>query len=202
MFFKTISLIFLVMLLNGCANKLISSNKSTLGIPLLEAIALWPEIAEGKIEGKIILQWVEADKFIYISDKEKPLKFIRGNGEVIQPTPIYTDGGSIPRAARVIKGFSPWNFTPAFIVHDWLFELKHCNDPEAYKYGYEKAARIMAEIVKTQMIAEMAAGESERGLLSNQILLYNIYIPVLKFSESLWDKGVCEFYEESKSTTS
>lgn len=39
---------------------------------------------------------------------------------------MFTDGGSIPRALWSVKDFSPWTYCPAFLIHDWLFDLHHC----------------------------------------------------------------------------
>ena len=44
----------------------------------------------------------------------------------VQPGMMYTDGGSIPKAAQLFWGFSPWAYAPGCMVHDWLFVARHC----------------------------------------------------------------------------
>src|SRR5690349_10192173 len=83
----------------------------------------------GTLEGKLEVEWIGPDEFIFHPDPRTPLKFTRSNGEVIQPGEMYTDGGSIPYAMRIFRSFSPWGYAPAFIVHDWLFDAHHCGDP-------------------------------------------------------------------------
>lgn len=39
---------------------------------------------------------------------------------------MYTDGGSVPRFGQVFRGLSPWNYGPVYVIHDWLFEARHC----------------------------------------------------------------------------
>ncbi|AUQ49037.1 hypothetical protein PhaeoP83_00731 [Phaeobacter inhibens] len=69
-------------------------------------------------------------KFIYVPVPGDELTLQRRNPNAtvsqIKPGAIYTDGGSIPRAAQVFKGFSPWGYAPAYMVHDWLFVAKKC----------------------------------------------------------------------------
>jgi len=52
---------------------------------------------------------------------DPPFAFHRHTGEVITPGPIDTDGGSIPRILWSVPGFSPWDYLPAYVIHDWLF---------------------------------------------------------------------------------
>jgi hypothetical protein len=72
--------------------------------------------------------------------------------------------------AQIFKGFSPWGFGPAYIIHDWIFYAQHCYidrreiDKEGYDairfrdvYGYGDyrkiefgdSATILAEVIKT-----------------------------------------------------
>lgn len=107
----------------------------------------------GKLEGKLIVQWLEPDKFMFVPDAASPLKFTRSTGEVIQPQKLVTDGGSVPRAMWVARSYSPWGYAPAFIIHDWLFEMKRCAVPNNPAADYKVAANIMAEVMKTMAAA-------------------------------------------------
>ena len=140
----------------------------------------------GKLEGKLVVEWVDQDKFLFIPDKEKPLVFRRKNGEVIQPEQMFTDGGSVPQALRAVKSYSPWGYAPAFIVHDWLFVLKHCALPGHEKYNVDKAAIIMAEAMKTVMENPKYGG-------SNKLVHYSMYQAVRSpVAQDYWDNGKCE----------
>ena len=61
----------------------------------------------GKLEGKLIVQWLEPDKFLFVPDATSPLKFTRASGEVVQPQRLMTDGGTIPRPMWVSRSYSP-----------------------------------------------------------------------------------------------
>ena len=39
----------------------------------------------GALHGKLIVQWIDHDTFIFAPDKEKPLTFVRNNNESITP---------------------------------------------------------------------------------------------------------------------
>jgi len=39
---------------------------------------------------------------------------------------MVTDGGSIPTAAQLFNGFSPWGHARGCMLHDWLFVARHC----------------------------------------------------------------------------
>jgi hypothetical protein len=117
--------------------------------------------------------WVGADTFVYVPGASPLYNFTfeTGNGRIIAPGLMYTDGGSIPRFAQIFKGFSPWGFGPAYIVHDWIFYAQHCyvdrGEPDKYLYddttrfreiyGYGKypklefgdSADILAQVIKT-----------------------------------------------------
>lgn len=121
----------------------------------------------GKFEGSVLVLWVGENrtrsgdgKFVYVPSRT-PLRFERTAADatlrVIQPGPMYTDGGSIPRAAQMFKGFSPWGYGPAYVVHDWLFYAHRCgqdNPGDASLAGYRdmtfaESADVMAEAIRT-----------------------------------------------------
>ena len=120
---------------------------------LSSGCAAWhyEQVKPGGLGGKLLVQWIEPDKFILVPDKDKPLTFVRHNKESIAPGRMYTDGGSIPRPFQVFRSYSPWGYAPAFIIHDWLFHAKHCKIPGHEKYDVEDAAWIMSEVMKTMM---------------------------------------------------
>ena len=137
----------------------------------------------GKLRGKLTVDWIEPDKFIFQPDKDNPLTFTRYNNEKITPGQMYTDGGSIPRPLWALRSYSPWGYAPAFIVHDWLFEMKHCQLPGNERYSVEEAAWIMSEIMKTLM--------EKYGVdkLTHYAMFEAVKSPI---AENLWNKGKCE----------
>ncbi len=178
---KRLVLILLIVVTSGCS---IFQKKE------INPFVLWKETQKGEIKGKLNLRWVGPDKFVFMPDKDDPFVFIRKkNGvevERIMPNlPFYTDGGSIPRAAHASKDFSPWNFGPAFIIHDWLFEMNHCALAGHEKYNHEIAAEIMAEVIKTQLLTD-SNSDSWLKTANNAVVLYDFYSLVVSFSKGLW----------------
>lgn len=140
----------------------------------------------GKLSGKLVLEWIDQDKFRFISDSADPLTFVRANNEVIKPGEMFTDGGSIPGPLRAIKSFSPWGYAPAFIMHDWLFVMKHCKISGHEKWDHLKAADVLSEVMKTVM-------ESPRFGGPNKLVHYSMSEAVrTQIAKDYWDKGQCE----------
>jgi hypothetical protein len=113
----------------------------------------------------------------------------------IRPEEMITNGASVPRSVWYVPGFSAFDYTPAALIHDWLFEAHHRwdmanaaykaaeqrGDREAMKRSaadrnayreYEKitqndAADIFAECIKVSMLqAEGISDEFGRRLKS------------------------------------
>jgi hypothetical protein len=111
----------------------------------------YPTTPVGRFEGVITLRWLEANLFLYLPDPERPFRFIRANGEVIEPGPMLTDGGSIPAAAWWLRNFTPWTYGPAYLVHDWMFRGRACGYFPEGRYSFEDTREVMAEAMRTQM---------------------------------------------------
>jgi hypothetical protein len=101
---------------------------------------------------RIHLRWARPDWFEYIPDPEAPFSFTRPSGETIVPGRMLTDGGSIPRWFWAKQGLSPWCHVPAFLVHDWEFDLHHAG--ETLK-TFEDVRDTMTEALKTLMETEV-----------------------------------------------
>lgn len=159
--------LLLALLLSGCAS------------------VHYEKVKTGELGGKLLVQWIEADKFILVPDKDKPLTFVRYNSESIIPGLMYTDGGSIPRPFQVFRDYSPWGYAPAFIIHDWLFHARHCKIPGYERYDVEDAAWIMSEVMKTMM--------EEPKIGVHKLTLYSMFEAVRSpIAKDLWDTGKCE----------
>lgn len=122
----------------------------------------------GRFEGVLKVYWVEQNtaavgsggRFLYVPVGQDALRFVRPEGKsprVIEPGVMYTDGGSIPRAAQAFRGFSPWSYGPVYLVHDWLFAARRCvEDPSATDeqlkvkdMAFQETVDIFVETLKT-----------------------------------------------------
>lgn len=50
-------------------------------------------------------------------------------GLVVVPEEMDTDGASTPRVLWTVPGYSPWDWLPAALVHDWAYEAKALGRP-------------------------------------------------------------------------
>jgi hypothetical protein len=140
----------------------------------------------GTLKGRLIVEWVDQDKFIFQPDPKDPLTFTRKDKDVLQPGMMYTDGGSVPAPLRALKSYSPWGYAPAFIIHDWLFTMKHCKIAGFEKYDLDKAATIMAEVMKTVMENPKYGGP-------NKLVHYSMYEGVRSpIAQKYWETGTCD----------
>lgn len=139
----------------------------------------------GSLKGKLTVEWIAADQFIFIADPENPLTFTRSDGVVIQPKRMFTDGGSVPPALRALKSYSPWGFAPAFIIHDWIFTMKHCKIAGYEAYDLNRAATVMSEVMKTLMQDPKYGG-------ANPLVHYSFHEAVTSpTARKYWDAGTC-----------
>ena len=137
----------------------------------------YSELYEGEFSGSLFVMWVTENetgsgdgKFVFVPNPRNPLIFTRRNPDAtlttIQPGMMYTDGGSIPRPTQFFRGFSPWGYAPAYMVHDWLFVARHCitdNDarPEELpvaKMSFQESAEVIGEAIKTLIAAGKVQG--------------------------------------------
>lgn len=139
---------------------------------------IFDEAQPGELTGQVLVVWIgpgsdtEGDgRFIFVPprDESQRLTFHRPSGaqlaSSITPEAIYTDGGSIPRIVQPFKGFNPWAYAPAYMIHDWLFVARRClNDGDATEaekaiadLSFLDSAKILAEVMKTMERQEMIA---------------------------------------------
>lgn len=158
----------------------------------------------GEFKGAVIVMWVGepqgtsgGGRFVFVPSKD-PLVFTRRNPDAsvatIEPGMMYTDGGSIPSFAQVFKGFSPWGYAPAYMVHDWLFVARKClNDNDATEdhqklaaVTFEESAEIAAEAIKA-LIAQRKVAPND---VAPPVISSAVAGPV---AQSLWDqRGACD----------
>lgn len=127
---------------------------------------------EGTFTGALLVMWVGEGtqsgdgRFVFVPSPNTPLTFTRNNPDAsvttIRPEMMYTDGGSIPRAATLFNGFSPWGYAPAYMVHDWIFVARHCltdgtptkAERQVEGMSFIESAEIIAEAIKTLIASE------------------------------------------------
>jgi hypothetical protein len=100
------------------------------------------------LNGILVVQWIDDKRFIYAPDPTNPLRFRARDNREIKPGRMYTDGGSIPRLFWAVRGFSPWGYAPAYVVHDWLFHQHRCkrdNPPD--QFTLEQANQALDDVV-------------------------------------------------------
>ncbi len=137
----------------------------------------------GKFEGKLFVEWIAPNQFVYRPDAKTPLSYTTAAGRKIVPELMYTDGGSIPRLFWSAPGFGPWDFAPGYIVHDWLFHQHHCQLGDWQTVNFSMSAAILAEALKTQM---------EKAESQDPTIVYAVHEAVRSpVARALWDKGEC-----------
>ena len=107
------------------------------------------------------LRWLEPRIFDFVPHKNNPFSFIRYNGQVITPQRLFTDGGSIPRLFRWTGQLDPWQYTPAYLLHDWLFGVHHCNTANNITdemVTFNDSADILMEAIQTMRKEGLAPG--------------------------------------------
>ncbi|WP_146345997.1 hypothetical protein [Falsiphaeobacter marinintestinus] len=157
----------------------------------------------GTFTGSLFVMWIGEGgrsgdgSFVFVPNPRDPLQFVRaeGHGSVsrIQPEMIYTDGGSIPRAAQLFNGFAPWGYAPAYMIHDWLFVARHCLTDETptkaeetiSAMAFQESAEIIAEAIKTLI----DSGKVQQNDIAPRVISGTVAGPI---SYAKWEaKGAC-----------
>lgn len=158
------------------------------------------------IDGRLFVMWVGEGapdsgdgKFVFVPNPRDPLRMTRYDktgaqvGPVLQPGIMYTDGGSIPRIATVFKGFSPWGYAPAYMIHDWLFIAKHCVTDGTATTEQAKIAGMSFQTSAIVIAEAIAFLEESRQVARNDIAPAAISSAVAgPISRRQWErKGAC-----------
>lgn len=140
------------------------------------------DIKDGVMMGHVVVEWFRQDKFIYRKQPTNPFSFKPSfMKQAIVPGDMFTDGGSVPRILWNIPGLSPWALGPAYIIHDWIFEVHRCRrpaPPEVAAITFEQSARILAEVGKALI---------DHGLIDDDRLDAIIWAVSTRFARDLWD---------------
>jgi hypothetical protein len=137
----------------------------------------------GELKGRVLVEWVGEDRFVYRASPGPPLSFRPSfMRTAIVPDDMYTDGGSIPRLFWNIPGLSPWGLGPAYIIHDWLFEVHRCNrpaPPEVRAVTFQQSALILAQVGKALIGA---------GLIQHNMLDAIVWAVRTGYVQDAWDR--------------
>ena len=140
------------------------------------------EIGKGELQGDVEVRWIGQDRFIYLKTGN-PLSFKPSFMTVpIVPDVMFTDGGSVPQVFWGIPGLSPWGLGPAYIIHDWLFEVRRCGrnaPPEVKAITFEQSALILAEVGQELIRA---------GLIRDDMLDAIVWGVRTRYARALWDR--------------
>ena len=139
----------------------------------------------GRFEGVLDIRWLKPDRFLFVPDPANPLRFSSADGQVFEPKPMYTDGGSIPRIFWSVPGYSPWGMGPAYVIHDWLFMAHHCSTPGYDQVTFKESALVMGQTIKTLM--ETNVVPKDESVFFN--VVEAVKSPVAK---RIWEKGDCD----------
>jgi hypothetical protein len=123
-------------------------------------IGNWGKYQPGQFASlnRVRLRWSEPDLFELVPRTAQPFAFIRPNGERIEPTNFFTDGGSIPRIVSALNGrLSPWGYGPAYLIHDWEFDRHHCGATKSFNAVrdtlMEALKTLMTTVVPRNLVA-------------------------------------------------
>lgn len=157
----------------------------------------------GTFAGSLFVMWIGEGGssgdglFLFVPDPNNPLTFTwtnrQGLTRQVRPEMMYTDGGSIPRIAQVFRGFAPWGYAPAYVIHDWLYVARHCNlDGTPTPTGAALAGIGFAEsseIMAAAMITLRDTGRVKRDDLVMETIADAVAGPIAR---GHWDrKGAC-----------
>jgi hypothetical protein len=158
----------------------------------------------GRLDGSLFVMWVGEGgssgdgRFVFVPNPSDRLSFTRraadGTEFTIRPEMMYTDGGSIPKVAQVFRGFSPWGYAPAYMIHDWLFVARRCitdgsataEERKMEALTFDESALVLAEVIETLV--------QTRRVIRNDVAASVISSAVAgPLSRDLWEeKGACK----------
>lgn len=156
---------------------------------------LYSRTKSGHFEGFPTVAWNgifednSKPKFIYRPQPANPFRFIRHDGQAIEPGVMDTDGGSIPRILHGFGRFDAWGYAPGYIVHDWIFTAHKCGHSPDDNISFEDSATILAECIKTLMeVGYTDFDGANVKLRKREDTMYLIYKAVSSFiARGLWN---------------
>lgn len=113
------------------------------------------KLPTGKFEnaddlGPTLFETSNDDWWTYKPRAGAELRFVRPNGEVIQPTEFLTDLGTVPPLFRIGRLLQPDGLPAVALIHDWIVRLNNCGQGT---HKFDESNRIQQEALKTWMVA-------------------------------------------------
>lgn len=132
----------------------------------------------GEFGGRFTLEWLSPRDYAYTPVPGDEFYFKRASGEIIKPTAMHTDGGTIPRLVWSLPNLSPWDYLPAYIIHDYEYVMHHEGDT---KHSFEEVNLTLAEAVYTLMATKVVP--------MNRFSIWLIYQAVSSVvGRQIWEK--------------
>jgi Protein of unknown function (DUF1353) len=158
-------------------------------------LARAPSLKGGELSGKLALAWEDGYNFVAYPVAGDPLTYKLPAGHrlasllgEIKPELMFTDGGSIPRTFWSFRGLSPWEYGPAFILHDWIFSRHYCGK-DTYPVTLDEANDILLDamiLLDKQVMKKHGKRPHNDGEVRQLI-----DAAVTGFSAEAWNKGKC-----------
>ena len=139
------------------------------------------EIEDGKLRGRVLVEWYKQDLFIY-RKTGNALSFTPSFMTIpIVPEDMITDGGSVPRILWSVPGLSPWGLGPAYIIHDWIFRVHRCrlDVPGVKDINFVQSAQALAEVGKALIKA---------NLIPDDKLTAIVWAIRTNYARGIWDR--------------
>ncbi len=169
---------------NGTFGRFLLCATLAMSMSILPSLA-FPEVKKSNpvsMKGVLLIQWSDETRFIYVSRADNPLRFTTRSGREVRPGRMYTDGGSIPRVFWSVKGFSPWGYGPAYVLHDWLYHQYRCGrDSSPNKFSFEEANEVLDDAIAFLMVTKKVD--------SNRLARRLIKWGVDNFGQAAWNES-------------
>ena len=88
------------------------------------------------------------DWWNYIPRSQEAMRFIRHNGEVIEPMEFFTDLSTVPAMFRIGRLLQPDSLPAVALIHDWVVRLNNCGGG---LHDFSESILIQQEALKTWM---------------------------------------------------
>ena len=153
------------------------------------------KISGGGLDGKTLLEWDDGYRFVFRPKQGQALVYtfpvshpLAKRLGSITPRSMYTDGGSIPRIFWSVDGLSPWEYGPAFVIHDWIFNRHYCA-PNELGLTMGEANAILYDALN--IVDAKRKKDNSRGPADPARTRALIQTAVDAFSKTVWDGGKC-----------
>jgi len=144
-----------------------------------ERLAWARSLPVGQFAGDHRLKWIGCELFDYFPEPD-PLRFVRANGQIIQPGRYDTDGGTVNVFLQLVSGVTRWKYGLPFIIHDWMWHVRGTSQALG---DFGESNLVLAEAMRTMMHLRIVE--------SNYHDIINVYTAVQSpIARRMWNKGI------------